>query len=383
MTTPWFEIENRQPLDVPAGPGYQDYIWQAQFACQVNVLPYHDWFKLKWGFNAATLFEEFGERQKLFLESQYDVRHQLGSEAPNFRTLAFRYINLPGEGLLVAILGKIHGKTEEKARESALAYYNEVKSTFPYDYTLVPAESSQDFKRISGWNILDGNEAQLAFAQIKRLEIPLSPVRNTPFLQGIWRSGSRAHEQVWRFLASYPDPVLLNTSLRCTVLYEKEREKLLKFAEAISSIHDQPLNQQTLSAMQHWNRKHVERRLIPWTKLFYLQVHLASPCKLSEDLLRSIGTSLTLHSGGEALPGYQAILPNQSQTRDWQKRLKNLDTIFSDSYVPVSRLSEVADLEEVFAVMRLPYSPPESGFPNVNFITKSNKQMDQPAQSTL
>jgi hypothetical protein len=375
MTTPWFEIENRQSLEVPAGPGYQDYIWQAQFACQLNVMSYHDWSKLKWGFNAAALFDEFIDRQKLFLESQYDVRHQLGSEAPNYRTLAFRYINLPGEGLLVAILGKIHGKTEEKARESALAYYNEVKSTFPYDYTLVPAQSSQDFKRISGWNILDASQGQLELAQIKRLETPLAPVRNTPFLQGLWRSGPRAHEQVWRFLASYPDPVLLNIALRCTVLYEKEREKLLKFAEEISSIHDQPLNQQTLSAMQHWNRKHVERRLVPWTKLFYLQIHLASPCNLSEDLLRSIGTSLTLNGSGEVLPGYQALLPNQSQTRDWPKRLKNLDTIFSDSYVPVSRLSEVADLEEVFAAIRLPYCPPENGFPNVNFISTNNEKM--------
>jgi hypothetical protein len=141
MTSPWLELENRQPLEVPAGPGYQDYIWQAQFACQVNVRSYHDWSRLKWGFNAAALFDEFIDRQKLFLESQYEVRHQLGSEAPNYRTLAFRFINLPGEGLLVAVLGKIHDKTREKARESALEYYNEVKSTFPYDYSLVPAQS--------------------------------------------------------------------------------------------------------------------------------------------------------------------------------------------------------------------------------------------------
>jgi hypothetical protein len=369
MTTPWFEIEDRQSLEPPAGPGYQEYTWQVQFACQVNILPYQEWARLKWGFNAAALFDEFIERQKLFLESQYEVRHQLGSEAPNYRTLAFRYINLPGEGLLVAVIGKIHGQSEEKARKNALAYYNEVKSTFPYDYQLIPAKSSQDFKRFSGWNILDGSQGQPVFAQIKRLEIPLSPVRNTPFLQGLWRSGPRVHEQIWRYLASYPDPVLLNFSLRCTVLYEKEREKLLKSAEEISSIHDQPLNQQTLSGMQHWNRKLVERRLVPWTKFFYLQIHLASPCGLSEDLLRSIGTSLTLNSSGEALPGYQVLQPNQTQINEWQKRFKNLDTIFTDSYVPVSRLSEVADLEEVFAAIRLPYCPPENGLPNVNFIS--------------
>ena len=202
-------------------------------------------------------------------------------------------------------------------------------------------------------------------AQIKRLEIPLSPVRNTPFLQGVWRSGPRAHEQIWRSLASFSDPVLLNISVRCTVLYEKEREKLLKFNEEISSIPARPLNQQTLTAMQQWNKKYVDRRLAPWTKFFYLQVHLAFPCKLNKDLLRTIGTSLALNSSGETLPGYQVILPDQAQAQTWQKRLKDLDLIFSESNLPVSRLSEVADLEEVFAVVRLPYSPPENGFPNV------------------
>ncbi len=377
MTFPWFKIEKRDPLDVPAGPGSEDYIWQAQFACQVEILPYLEWIKLKWGFNASALFDEFFERQKLFLESQYEVRHHLGSEAPDYRTLAFRFINRPGEGLLVAVLGKIHAKgEEEKARESIQAYYNEVKSTFPYDYTLVPAQTSEEFKQISGWNILDGEQGQPQFAKIKRMEIPLSPVRNSPFLQGFWRSGPRAHEQIWRSLASSPDPLLLNISLRCTVLYEGEREKLLKFDEEISSMHGQPLNRQTLSAMQNYNRKYVERRLVPWTKFYYLQVHLASTCKLSGDLLRAIGTSLTLNSSGDTLPGYQVILPDQKQAQVWQQNLKNLDTIFSDSNVPVARLSEVADLEEVFAVLRLPYCPPENGLPNVSYISKHTETMN-------
>ena len=153
MTTPWIEIEKREHLDVPAGPGYDEYIYQAQFACQVEILPYLEWLKLKWGFNASALFDEFFERQKLFLESQYEVRHQLGSDAPDYRTLTFRYINRPGEGLSVALLGKIHAKGEPEARESALTYYSEVKATFPYDFTLVPAQSSQEFQLMSGWNI--------------------------------------------------------------------------------------------------------------------------------------------------------------------------------------------------------------------------------------
>jgi hypothetical protein len=371
MSTPcWIETQERQHLDVPAGPGYRDYIWQAQFACQLEILTYQEWIKLKWGFNASALFDETLERQKLFLESQYEVRHQLGAEAPDYRTLAIRFINRPGEGLSVAVLGKIHARTEQEAMESASSYYCELKSTFPYDYTLIPARSREEFLQISAGDILDGNDGQPALAQLKRLEIPLPPVRNSLFLQGVWRSAARAHEQIWRSLASSSAPVLLNISLRCTVLYEKEREKLLKCAEEISAIHDKPLNPQTLSALQQWNRKQVERRLVPWGKFFYLQVHLASTRKLSAELFRTIGTSLALNSSGESLPGYQVVLPEQAEAQVWQKRLKNLDLIFSESYLPVARLSEVADLEEVFAAIRLPYSPPENGFPNVNFITR-------------
>jgi hypothetical protein len=253
-------------------------------------------------------------------------------------------------------------------------------STFPYDYKLVPAETEAEFVQISGQDLLDRNPGQLDLAQVKRLEMPLSLVPNSPSLQGVWRSGQRAHEQIWRSLASSPDPVMLSISLRCTVLYEKEREKLLRFEEKISALRDQPLNQQTLSGMQHWNRKQMERCLAPWTRFFYLQVHVVSTCKLNGNLLRTIGAALTSDSSGDSLPGYQILSPEQAQV--WQNRLKDLDTIFTESYLPVRRLSEVADLEEVFAVFRLPYSPPENGFPDVNFIRPENGQGNQQAPNT-
>ena len=47
----------------------------------------------------------------------------------------------------------------------------------------------------------------------------------------------------------------------------------------------------------------------------------------------------------------------------------NLDFVFSTSYLPITRLSEIADMDEVFAVVRLPYLPPENGFPDMNFAS--------------
>jgi hypothetical protein len=373
MTTPWIEIEEVKDPEVPAGPGSSEYTWQALFVCQVEVLPHQEWVKLKWGFNASALFDETLERQRLFLESQYTVRSDFGVEPPDYRTLAFRFINRPGEGLLVAVMGKIHARTKADAMECAMAYYRELKSTFPYDYNLVPALSRHEFLRISGMDILDENGNQVDLVQIKRLEFPLYHERNSPFLQGFWRSGPRAHEQIWRSLAASPFPLMLNISLRGTVLYEKDRERLLKSAEEISETHDLPFTEKTLSALKQWNRDYVESRLVPWKKFFYLQIHLASTHKISQNLFRVIGTSLALTNNGESQPGYQVISPKHEEGNAWRKKMGNLDLIFSGSYLPVSRLSEVADLEEVFSVMRLPYSPPDNGLPDVNFKTARSR----------
>ena len=171
--------------------------------------------------------------------------------------------------MLLAALGKIHACTQADAMENALAFYRELKSTFPYDYTLAPALSREEFLEISGGDILDGRGDQFDLAQIKRCEVPVHLERNSPILQGLWQSGPRAHEQIWRSLAASPHPLLLNASVRCTVLYEKERERLFKSAEEISKIGVDLLNQKTLSALKHWNETYVERRLAPWKKFFY------------------------------------------------------------------------------------------------------------------
>jgi hypothetical protein len=368
MTTPWIELDRYQDQEDQAGPGFSEYVWQALFACQIGVRPHEEWVKLKWGFNASALFDETLERQRLFLESQYAIRNELGTENPDHRTLAFRFVGRPGEGLLLAALGKIHARTEADAIENALAFYRELKSTFPYDYTLAPAISRDEFIQISGRDILDDNGDQFDLAQIKRFEVPIHPSRNSPVLQGLWQSGPRAHEQIWRLLAASPHPLLLNVSVRCTVLYEKERERLYKSAEEISRIGVDLLNQKTLSALKHWHEVYLERRLTPWKKYFYLQVHLASSRKLDENLFRIVGTSLALSAGGQSPPGYQVISPRLHEVEEWRTKLRNLGVIFSGSYLPVPRLAEVADMDEVLAVMRLPYSPPDNGFPDMNFV---------------
>lgn len=374
MTTPWIELAKHQDKEDVAGPDFPAYIWQAIFACQVGVRSHQDWVKLRWGFNAQALFDEALERQKIFLESQYSIKRDLGAESPDHRTLAFRYINRPGDGLLPAVICKIHARTETEARENALAFYRELKSIFPYDYILEPALSKEEFTQISGMDILDGNQSQFDAAQIKRFEASILPDRGSSTLQGLWQAGPRTHEQIWRALASSIHPLLLNVSIRSTVLYEKECGRLAECAEELSRVTaTKSLNPRTLAAIKHWNEMYLERRSAPWKKFFYLQIHLASTQKIDENFFQIIGSSLTWNIDKVSLPGYRVISPRLNQTPVWREKLRNLDLIFSGSSLPVPRLAEVADMEEVLAAMRLPYSPPDDGFPDVKFAATRTK----------
>jgi len=375
MTAPWIDVRPYQDQEGPTGPGFSDYKWQAMFACQVGIPTHQEWVKLKWGFNALALFDEALERQRLFLESQHMIWSDLGTEMPDHRTLALRFISRPGENLLIAILGKIHNKTEDEAKKKALAFFREWESTFPYDYSLVPAADQDEFIHLSGEDILDAKGDADSLAQIKRAEIPIHLTRNSPALQGLWQSGPHAHEQIWRALAACDSPLLLNISQRGTVLYGKERERLLECAEEIAGVSSEEThNPKTLATLKQWNKTYAERRLNLWEKFFYLQVHLVSTKKLDENISRIVGASLSLSKDGHSLPGYQVVSPKFGEDVSWRRKLKNLDIIFSGSILSVPRLSEVADLEEMFAVMRIPYSPPENGFPSMNFAATSSTQ---------
>jgi hypothetical protein len=367
MSVPWIEIEEHRDGDAPTRRIYPQAAWRAQFACHVGIPPYHEWVRRKWGLNASWLFDEALDRQRIFLESQYGYPDEFGMEPRDYRTLAFRFIQRSGEGLLVVVLGKIHAPTADEARDRALSYYKEIKATIPYDYHLVPALTQEEFDLFSGKEIID--DPLSFFAEIKRLEFPLPPKNNSFHAQGFWKSSPHAHEQIWRSLAASPSPLLLNVSLRSTILYDSERDAYLQKPDDTSDLQTQPLDQITVAALNQWNKEAVDRRLSPWKKFFYLQLHLASTHKLSPDLFRTIGTSLAINKEG-LLPGYQVVLPRQDEKASWRRNIKHLDFILSESYLSCPRLSAVADLEEVVEVMRLPYCPPEEGFPDFHFANK-------------
>lgn len=367
MHAPWIElIPPNNKIDL-TGPGFSDYQWQALFACQIGVPKHNDWAKLRWGFNAAALFDEAMKRQNLFLESRHGINNELRIENPSRQTLAFRYINLPGEGLLLVMLGKVYARSKEDAEKDALAYCRGLRATFPYDYTLLPADSKDEFRRLSGWEILGQDGDHLNIARIRRCEIPIQLNQKSPFLQGLWHSSAHAHEQIWRLIATLPGPVLMNTTLRPTVIYDNELQFLWKSTTEIADLEIPLLNPKALKTYKEWNENFANRRQDPWQKFFYLQVHLVSTQEIDENLIRGVGVALTLSSDQQSLPSYQVKFPTSDEKQEWGRKIRNLDVVFSGSYLPVPRLSEVADMSEVFGAIRIPYSPPVDGLPEVKF----------------
>lgn len=374
MLNPWIDVKQYQDQDNLSGPGFSEYTWQAVFAYQVGIRPHPDWAKMKWGFNAQALFDEALERQKLFMTSQSAIQNEWGTQSPDQRTLAFRFIARPGEDLLVAIVAKVHAQSEAEAIQKGLAHHRELSSTFPYDYTLKAADQGE-YRRIAGSDILEKTEI-LDIAQIRRMEIPLHPATRSPILQGVWQSGPRAHEQIWRFLAMSSQPTILNICMRPTILYERERLLILENTNRIENFKDDSMDHPTLSALKEWSNKYKERRAHPWKKFFQLQVQMASLGKIHENAFRILGTSLTLGPDGQSSPGYRVLQPTDLEKAIWLKKLENLDFIRSNSYLTVPRLSDIADMEEVFSVMRIPYSPPENGFPDFRFADLHTEKED-------
>lgn len=357
MSDIWIEIlPESDQSDMPT-PGSSAYKWQAMFACQVGVMRHQDWANLKWGFNAGALFDEAIERQKLFLESQHSLDDEMRVEDSRIRAIAFRYMNT-SEGLLIALIGKVSAKTREEAELYANEFCSEILSTFPYDYSLSPAKSRDEFYRMTGSKLLLRN-GQIDVVQIKRCEsLPSSLMKEFPYFQGLWQSGGRSHEQIWRSVSLAKDQLLVNIMLRPTILYEKEIQVYSNLSSEISKYHPADSEQKVFNAYREWYEGFIKRRLTPWKKFYYLQIHIVASNIISESLIRSIGTVLTQSSPTLTQPGYQVMRPSSKKEKEWGERIFMMYLTSWGGQIPNPRLSDVADLDEVFSAVRFPYSPP-------------------------
>lgn len=344
----------------------QRYAWQAIFACQIGLRPFKELAGLKWGFNLAALLDEALDRQKLFIESQLS-NNPIDVQFVQ-RTLALRCICMPDTGLRLGLIAKILAETKEQAEISARNYCREIVSIFPYDYTVHPAVSVEEFNQITGSEIFQKCNSQNSIAQIRRYESPIRTTNGLFRMLGRWQTEARSDDQIWRALAGYQNKLLLNIMVRPTILFEGERRALLKMKQSAMMPQNSATDEPFLQNYEEWIDTFISRHTSPWNRYFYLQVHLVSPLELDEHVIRSIGSAVTREKQKQLSPGFQVVYPlDKNNVSEWCKHLDRLEIIETNNSFLLPRLSELASLEETHAVFRLPY-PPESGLPNTEFL---------------
>jgi hypothetical protein len=330
--------------------------WQALFAFQVFHRQGKDWIKMRWGFNAGALLDEALDRYKLFIESQTINEAEFHAGAQPNHTLALRGINSPGIGLQMGLLGKACAQEKEEAQRAGVNFARELYSTFPHDFLLVPAELPGDYNRLAGTDIVTANSS---VAQIQRgiAYVPLA--QSSRYFSGLWQASSRSNEQIWRSLSVMPNQIIFNVMIQPTVFYDGERQSLLDIKKHISKAEQ---NTDLTSAYIPWAENYIKRRLAAWKKFFLLQVHVIANGDLAGNLLRSIGSALTRNANDLPLPGFQIKWPDSNDaSQTWREKILTMDLI------PSTRVEDLVDSDEAFAVFRFPYQP-EAGLPGANFI---------------
>jgi hypothetical protein len=367
--SPWIDVKRSSPelgYQRDLSSVEQKFSWQAMFACQIGIRPFEERLKLKWGFSPAFLLEEALDRQKLFVESQLS-NNPIDGQIEG-RTLSLRCVCIPNKGLQLGLIAKVLAETQEQAHTVAQNYWRELASIFPYDYTIQPAIRVEEFQQLTGKELLNKCNGQNSIAQIRRFESPVRTTKGIFRILGLWHTEMRSDEQIWRALAGYQHELLLNITIRPTILYEGERRALLKMKQSAETPDNSQVNEPYLQHYEAWIASFIDRHTSPWNRYFYLQVHLASPVAIDEYIFRNIGSTITRENPDVPSPGYQVIYPlDKGNAAEWCKHLNYLDIIQTNNSFLLPRLSELASSEEAHAVFRLPF-PPETGLPNTKFL---------------
>lgn len=353
---PWLELS-------PAASG-----WEARFALQVCLQPLAELQRLRWGMNAAVLMSEALDRQRLFIESQFHG-NPLNEPPGGERALALRALAQPGQGILLGLIGRVRAADPTQARERAHEYHQELTSIFPYDYKLYPALTRPAFEQLTGQDVLTACKQPRSMAQILRFESSLRTRNNLVYLTGFWQTSDRADEQIWRVLGNFSQPVLFNVTLQPAILEGDERQLLWEMKAVSNAPYQEVSSQHPAQPFEKWVEPFIERRLNPWKRYYLVQVHLLCPAGVSDSLARPVAAALTRETADLLAPGFAiAHPPDSAAAKEWRARLNALElTLQPSDTARLSRLRNLADLNEACCIFRFPY-PPDPGLPGVKFL---------------
>jgi hypothetical protein len=376
---PWLEMRpceggtegSLTSTDLPEAAKAGESFQQAIFAASVLPLEWNKRVTYKWGFSPAFLLEEAIERQLLFIEQQHPG-DDLALDSPvSRRSLALRAVIDPQAGLLsLAILGKARAATACQAGEAAHALWQELKSIFPYDYRLIPADQKA-YQAISGLDVLQNAKA---VQEIRRFEGLLTTEDGRFYILGRWQASNWANEQIWRALMGVSAPTVFNVFIRPAVLFDYERIALAEMEHGLKKAAGHSLPEVYTNAQ--WAAGLHTRRQSEWRYPYLVQVHMASTQPLPEFLGRAIGTAFThapySANSPDVAPGFEAVGLTEGDATDLAlKNIAMLEPVITPAVCSDMRLQRMRWLmgaREALAAFRWPY-PPENGLPGVVFYT--------------
>ncbi|MEW5872798.1 MAG: hypothetical protein AB1894_26300 [Chloroflexota bacterium] len=374
---PWIEISQyRGPLSLispndtlRAGVD----IYQAVFACLISPKPFAEIVKRKWGFNHAFLYTEAIDRQQLLIEAQHPANDLAQTESADCHTLALRCWHEPGqENLNLVLLGKVCASEPENARHMALEYWHGISTAVPYDYHLAPLTSPDEYRSLSGIELVKSCQTSSSLIEIRRLETTLFTGHSNIYLLGKWQTSERANELLWQAIMDSPKPVLFSVALRPTILLEYERLALAEM-DALAGQAKQESSPQSIQLEMDWITRFNAERL-QLRRPYLMQCHLAAPSGVSDYFSRIVGSVFTRSKEGEPdAPGYIISHPGtKEQLACWRDKLVWAEPNLDMGDVLDARFARVRYMvgaREANTVFRLPF-PPEGGIPGVKFADR-------------
>ena len=348
--------------------------YHAVFAARIVLKSFDELMEIKWGFSHDALLKEARDRQRIFVEAHHYAEDMGLADPPDSRTLALRTICEPSNpNLQIFLLGKICAPDFEGARTQILNYWHEISSLFPYDYSLKPIQTQAEFASISNYCSTDADKPYLGTCiEITRYEGILQSEKTVLNGIGVWNSTLASNEKIWRVLASSPVEVMLNITLRPTIVYEDELGMLAQVIETSDAIAHDSKNPLTRQDAELINRLYLERaRSMGYAYL--AQLHVVSPGRLPEYVPRAIASALTHYRQEHSRElGYQMRRPqNKNEHLQWLQSIYSLEPCLTPSIMKDARLQRfryIVNTDEASALFQVPF-PSKGGIPGVHFET--------------
>jgi len=288
------------------------------------------------------------------------------------RSVALRCISNPDtQDLSLALIAAVRGKDPYSIRAACLDFSQELEAAFPQDYFLSPAIDHQEFQKLSGWELIYHAEAPNSIVEIERSQVFIVDTPAVSALTGEWLPSKHGNELIWRALATSPTQIMLTILIQPTLLLDSERSLITELAiltrqRATACSLEGPRRE------AEWMAGVYERRSQQMQYPYLLQIHLVAVNGVPPFTVRLVGGATTLpDDASEATPGFRSIALKHP-TAFQRHKLLALEPIYSQFGFGINspRLRIVASLEEVSAVLRLPYIS-DFGLPGVSFTPEN------------